>query len=205
PIYTDHEHASVRKPLFNKNLILESIPYYKNHQPVTMSPFGPFECELLVLFIPLLCLFFLRKRPLELYLLLGGMVLSMIILPESWNLRYAPQLLLIIALTLAPLIQDKKTWIRIYSLIFIGLFIINSSIAVVQNWRWVSENNTALIQELEPMRKTRVKVTRGWMNSFELKLKHFEIIPIYELDSNGVYTAFPGDAFSGWKVMNKLK
>ncbi|MFM7596187.1 MAG: hypothetical protein ACKO4Y_08425, partial [Flavobacteriales bacterium] len=140
PIYTDHEHASVRKPLFNKNLILESIPYYKNHQPVTMSPFGPFEGELLVLFIPLLFLFFLNKRPPELYLLLGGILLSMIIQPEAWNLRYAPQVLLIFALTLAPLIHDKKTWIRIYSLIFIGLFIINSSIAVVQNWRWVSEN-----------------------------------------------------------------
>ena len=205
PIYTDHEHASVRKPLFNKNLILESIPYYKNHQPVTMSPFGPFEGELLVLFIPLLCLFFLRKRPLELYLLLGGVVLSMIIQPESWNLRYAPQLLLIFVLVLATLMQEKKGWIRLYSMVFAGLFILNSSIAVVQNWRWVSENNTALIQELEPMRKTHVKVQAGWMKSFELKLKHFEITPVYKLDSNGVYNTIPGDAFSGWKIKKDLK
>jgi hypothetical protein len=205
PIYTDHEHASVRKPLFNKNLVLESIPYYKNHQPVTMSPFGPFEGELLVLFIPLLCLFFLRRRPLALYLLFGGIILSMIIQPEAWNLRYAPQLLLIFALVLAVLMQEKKGWIRVYSIGFTGLFILNSSIAVFQNWRWVSENNTALIQELEPMRKTHVKVQAGWMKSFELKLKHFEITPVYELDSNGVYNTFPGDAFSGWKVKKDLK
>ena len=205
PIYTDHEHASVRKPLFNKNLILESIPYYKNHQPVTMSPFGPFEGELLVLFIPLLCLFFLRKRPLELYLLLGGVILSMIIQPESWNLRYAPQLLLIFVLVLATLMQEKKGWIRLYSMVFAGLFILNSSIAAVQNWRWVSDNNAALIQELEPMRKTHVKVQAGWMKSFELKLKHFEITPVYKLDSNGVYNTIPGDAFSGWKIKKDLK
>ena len=205
PIYTDHEHASVKKPLFNKNLILDSIPYYKNHQPVTMSPFGPFEGELLVLFIPLLCLFFLRRRPLALYLLFGGIILSMIIQPEAWNLRYAPQLLFIFALVLAVLMQEKKGWIRVYSMGFAGLFILNSSIAVFQNWRWVSENNTALIQELEPMRKTHVKIQAGWMKSFELKLKHFEITPVYELDSNGVYNTFPGDAFSGWKVKNDLK
>ena len=205
PIYTDHEHASVKKPLFNKNLILESIPYYKNHQPVTMSPFGPFEGELLVLFLPLLCLFFLRKRQLELYLLFTGVILSMIIQPESWNLRYAPQLLLIFVLVLATLMQEKKGWIRLYSMVFAGLFILNSNIAVVQNWRWVSENNAALIQELEPMRKTHVMVQAGWMKSFELKLKHFEITPVYKLDSNGVYNTIPGDAFSGWKIKKDLK
>lgn len=205
PIYTDHEHASVKKPLFNKNLILDSIPYYKNHQPVTMSPFGPFEGELLVIFIPLLFLFFLRKRPLELYLLLGGIVLSMIIQPEAWNLRYAPQFLLIFVLVLATLMQEKKGWVRILSLGFAGLFVLNSSIAVVQNWRWVSENNTALIKELEPLRKTRVKVQAGWMKSFELKLKRFEIIPVYKYDSSGVYNTFPGDAFSGWKINRDLK
>jgi len=205
PIYTDHEHASVKKPLFNKNLILESIPYYKNHQPVTMSPFGPFEGELLILFIPLLCLCFLRRRPLEIYLLFGGIILSMIIQPEAWNLRYAPQLLFIFALVLTVLMQEKKGWIRVYSMGFAGLFILNSCIAVFQNWRWVSENNTALIQELEPMRKTHVKVQAGWMKSFELKLKHFEITPVYELDTNGIYNTFPGDAFSGWKVNKDLK
>jgi hypothetical protein len=129
----------------------------------------------------------------------------MIIQPEAWNLRYAPQLLFIFALVLAVLMQEKKGWIRVYSMGFAGLFILNSSIAVFQNWRWVSENNAALIQELEPMRKTHVKIQAGWMKSFELKLKHFEITPVYELDSNGVYNTFPGDAFSGWKVKKDLK
>jgi glucan phosphoethanolaminetransferase (alkaline phosphatase superfamily) len=129
----------------------------------------------------------------------------MIIQPESWNLRYAPQLLLIFVLVLATLMQEKKGWIRLYSMVFAGLFILNSNIAVVQNWRWVSENNAALIQELEPMRKTHVKVQAGWMKSFELKLKHFEITPVYKLDSNGVYNTIPGDAFSGWKIKKDLK
>jgi hypothetical protein len=205
PIYTDHDHASVMKPLFNTRLIQDSIPYFKNHQPVTMSPFGPFEGELWVLFIPILLLFFIRKQPVELYVLLGVLIGSLWIQPEFWNLRYAPQLLLLLAIFVATSMNHNSVWVGRYAMFFSFLFIINSVLAVSQNWRWVSENNRELRKQMEPMRKTHVKIQAGWMKSFELKLKHFEITPVYELDSNGVYNTFPGDAFSGWKVNKGLK
>jgi len=205
PIYTSHEHSSLRKPLFNKVLILESIPYFKNHQPLTMSPFGPFEGELLVFFIPLVLIFFLQKRSLELYMLFFGILASLAIQPEFWNLRYAPQLLFVVGIILLVLIQDQRNWVRITSLIFTGLFILNSSIAIFQNWKYVSENNMALITVLEPMRNSHIKVQAGWMKSFELKLKRFEITPEYEIDSNSVFSKFNGDVFSGWKYKKEMK
>ncbi len=205
PIYTDHEHASVRKPLFNTRLIQGSIPYFKNHQPVTMSPFGPFEGELWVLFIPILLLFFIRKQPLELYVLLGVLLGSLLIQPEFWNLRYAPQLLLLLAVFLTASMKHKSRWVSSYALFFSFLFIINSVLAVSQNWRWVFENNRELRKQLEPMQNSSVKVQAGWMKSFELKLKSNHITPIYTLDTNAVYEPFLGDAFSGWKYMKENK
>jgi hypothetical protein len=205
PIYTDHDHASVRKPLFNTRLIQDSIPYFKNHQPVTMSPFGPFEGELWVLFIPILLLFFIRKQPVELYVLLVVLIGSLWIQPEFWNLRYAPQLLLLLAIFVATSMNHNSVWVGRYALFFSFLFIINSVLAVSQNWRWVFENNRELRKQLEPMRNSYVKVQAGWMKSFELKLKTNHITPIYTLDTNAVYEPFLGDAFSGWKYMKEKK
>jgi hypothetical protein len=205
PIYTDHDHASVRKPLFNTRLIQDSIPYFKNHQPVTMSPLGPFEGELWVLFIPILLLFFIRKQPVELYVLLGVLIGSLWIQPEFWNLRYAPQLLLLLAIFVATSMNHNSVWVGRYALFFSFLFIINSVLAVSQNWRWVFENNRELRKQLEPMRNSCVKVQAGWMKSFELKLKTNHITPIYTLDTNAVYEPFLGDAFSGWKYMKEKK
>ena len=195
----------MRKPLFNTRLIQGSIPYFKNHQPVTMSPFGPFEGELWVLFIPILLLFFIRKQPLELYVLLGVLLGSLLIQPEFWNLRYAPQLLLLLAVFLTASIKHKSRWVSSYALFFSFLFIINSVLAVSQNWRWVFENNRELRKQLEPMQNSSVKVQAGWMKSFELKLKSNHITPIYTLDTNAVYEPFLGDAFSGWKYMKENK
>lgn len=205
PIYTDHDHASIRKPLFNSRLIKESVPYFKNHQPVTMSPFGPFEGELLVLFIPVLFVFFIRKQPIELYVLTSILIVSVLIQPEFWNLRYAPQLLLILAIFVLASMKHKNIWVSGYAMFFSFLFIINSAFAVSQNWIWVFENNRELKKQLEPMKHSSVKVKKGWMRSFEWKLKTNHITPDYTLDTHAVYLPFKGDAFSGWKYIQESK
>ena len=138
-------------------------------------------------------------------MLFFGVLASLAIQPEFWNLRYAPQLLFVVGIILLVLIQDQRNWVRITSLIFTGLFILNSSIAIFQNWKYVSENNRALITLLEPMRNSHIKVQAGWMKSFELKLKRFEITPEYEIDSNSVFSKFNGDVFSGWKYKKEMK
>ena len=55
------------------------------------------------------------------------------------------------------------------------------------------------------MRNSHIKVQAGWMKSFELKLKQFEITPEYEIDSNSVFSKFNGDVFSGWKYNKEMK
>ena len=201
PIFTDHEHASANKPLFKYDVIKASVPYYRNHQPVEMSPFGPFEAELWVLFVPLLGMFLWRKPSWKWLLLVFSVLLSMLIQPEFWNLRYAPQTLFIIGIVCLFLLMDSNKWIQRTSSIFMLLFLGNSSISVYQNWLWVHEKSKALERSLEAGSGETLKIQRGWMKSFELKLKYYHIVPDYTLDPQGTYREFPGDSFTGWKTL----
>ena len=201
PLFTDHEHASANKPLFKYDVIKASVPYYRNHQPVEMSPFGPFEAELWLLFIPLLILFIWRKPSWKWLLLIFGILLSMAIQPEFWNLRYAPQTLLFIGVVCLCLLMDNNPWIQRASSLFMVLFLVNSLIAVDQNWRWVGEKSNQLERALASSSGKSLKIQRGWMKSFELKLKYYHIVPDYTLDPQGTYREFPGDSFTGWKTL----
>jgi len=203
PIYTDHDHPSVAKPLFTSSVINSSVPYYRNHQPLTMSPFGPIEAELWILFIPLLVLLALRRPSWKIWLLLAALILSMLVQPEFWNLRYAPQLLFVVVLVCLSLLRDPSRWVQGSALVFILLFLGNGLITSYQNWQWVREKSIPLEQALLSLRGKQVALQRGWMNSFELKLAHYNITPIYRSIPNASYQAFPGDAFSGWKTIPK--
>jgi hypothetical protein len=201
PLFTNHEHPSVNKPLFKYDVIKASVPYYRNHQPVEMSPFGPFEAELWVLFIPLLILFIWRKPSWKWLFLVFGILLSMFIQPEFWNLRYAPQTLLCIGVVCLYLLMDNNPWIPRATSAFMILFLVNSLIAVDQNWRWVGEKSNQLESSLEASSDKTLKIQRGWMKSFELKIKDYHITPDYTLDPQGTYREFPGDSFTGWKTL----
>jgi hypothetical protein len=164
-----------------------------------MSPFGPFEAELWLVFIVLLVLFFIKKQPVEVYLLIAAVFCSMLIQPECWNLRYAPQLLIIIVLILTALLKQENRLFYYPAIVFLVLFAINNIIPVWQNWRWVGENNRLLRNELELMRHSRVKIQSGWMKSFELKLQEYDIKVDRSIDNSLEYVPFNGDAFTGWK------
>jgi hypothetical protein len=125
----------------------------------------------------------------------------MLIQPEFWNLRYAPQTLFIIGIVCLFLLMDSNKWIQRTSSIFMLLFLGNSSIAVYQNWLWVHEKSKALERSLEAGSGETLKIQRGWMKSFELKLKYYHIVPDYTLDPQGTYREFPGDSFTGWKTL----
>ncbi|MFM7663097.1 MAG: hypothetical protein ACKO68_01070 [Bacteroidota bacterium] len=201
PLFTDHDHPSVNKPLFKYDVIKASVPYYRNHQPVEMSPFGPFEAELWILFIPLMLLFLWRKPSWKWLLLIFGLLFSMAIQPEFWNLRYAPQTLLCIGVVCLCLLMDNNPWIPRATSVFMVLFLVNSLIAVDQNWRWVGEKSNPLEHALEANFGKTLKIQQGWMKSFALKLKYYRIIPDYTLDPQETYREFPGDSFTGWKTL----
>jgi len=81
------------------------------------------------------------------------------------------------------------------------LFLVNSLIAVDQNWRWVGEKSNPLEHALEANSGKTLKIQQGWMKSFALKLKYYRIIPDYTLDPQETYREFPGDSFTGWKTL----
>ncbi len=202
PIYTDHDHASVRKNLFQLKDLNSSLAYYQNHQPVTMSPLGPLTAELWVLFIPVFIMFLWFVRNPLVYFLLLTLGVSIIIQPECWNLRYAPQVVLIFVILLAATLQLPYKWIKAYSFVFGLLFLCNGVLGSVQNWLWVYGNNYKLRSHLEQVRNKSVKIQKGWMQSFELKLNEYQIKPISG-DTSVTYKNFSGDLFTGWKYHMK--
>lgn len=203
PIYTDHEHPSIKKPLFTRSVLKSCMPYYRNHQPVTISPFGPFEAELWLFFIPLVLIFLWRKPSWKWWLMLSSVIVSLLIQPEFWNLRYAPQTLLLIGLVCLALILDVKPWVRLTSIAFMLLFLVNSYLAVYQNWLWVSTKSSKLKYALESQAGKMVKIQRGWMKSFELKLIRYNITPDYGFSPETLYQNYPEDSFTGWKMTLK--
>ena len=200
PNYTAETHPSVeKKQLFNPTFIRSTIPYFENHQPVTMSPFGPFELELWLLFGISLVLFFVNVRRYSIYLLLLLILFSMIIQPEFWNLRYAPQLLWLIVIIQATLLTIPSKMVQGFSVVFCILFIINGLIASKENWCWVAKRNAKLKAKLTELSMKKTSIYPGWMSSFKLKLKDFNLSPSPQTNQDiGAQEIYPGD-FSGWK------
>lgn len=201
PNYTAETHPSVpKKTLFNPKFIQSSIPYYNNHQPVTMSPFGPFELELWVFFGLSIIFFFLFVRERLIYFSCVLFLLSMLIQPEFWNLRYAPQLLWFILLVQGALLMSSYRFVRLFSLVFCVLFITNGIIASTENWRWVANRNQQLNVTLLELSKKNVVIYPGWMGSFKLKLKDYNItsFPSSTHGEGGAVEFYEGD-FTGWK------
>lgn len=201
PQYTDHEHPSVSKPLFNSKLSKKSLIYYHNHQPVAMSPLGPIDAELIIFFLPLLLLFLIRNRNPWTFYILGIICLSIFIQPEFWNFRYSPQILFIFAVVCLFGFKNNSLWIKGYTFVFVLLFIANGLIASFQNWKWVNTKTQKLNSNLEQLSNKRVRVHRGWMGSFELKFNHYNIHPVYSVSEKDSLTTFDGDDFTNWKYV----
>ena len=200
PNYTANTHPSLLKEkLFQPGFIRSSIPYYRNHQPVTMSPFGPFELELWVLFSLSIILFFIYVRNWKIYLLLGFVLFSLLVQPEFWNLRYAPQLLWMILVVQGALLVVNNRLVRFYSAFFCVLFMGNGMIASKENWGWVSDRNGQLKSKLMELSNRKVVIHPGWMNSFNLKLNDYDVKPSAKVgDPKKALEFYEGD-FTGWK------
>jgi hypothetical protein len=201
PMYTDHTHNAIHKPLFNLYHSRESWDYYRNHQPVAMSPFGPYGAELWLLFLALVLLFFWKnKNPWS----IGAFFLvitTMVVQPEFWNFRYAPQIMLLFGLVCAELFSRKSGLVRGFTFLFALLFIFNETIVVYKNWQWVQEKNELLGKNLQALSTKKVKIHRGWMQSFELKLKAYHIEPNYQLESRDSLVKFAGDDCTDWQYV----
>ena len=125
----------------------------------------------------------------------------MIIQPEFWNFRYAPQIMLLFGLVCAELFSRKNRIIQGVTLLFALLFIFNESIAMCQSWKWFQEKNELLDNNLQSLSNKEVKIQRGWMQSFELKFEAYNIKPNYEVESGDSLVKFEGDNCTNWQYV----
>lgn len=201
PIYTDQTYDAFPKPLFNLAHSKKDWGYYKNFQPTPMSPLGPYCPELWLYFLALVVLFFWKnKKPWSIGLFFL-VVITMIVQPEFWNFRYAPQIMLLFGLVCAELFSRKNRIIQGVTLLFALLFIFNESIAMCQSWRWFQEKNELLDKNLQSLSNEEVKIQRGWMQSFELKFEAYHIKPNYQLEPSDSLVKFAGDNYPNWQFV----
>jgi hypothetical protein len=124
---------------------------------------------------------------------------SLLVQPEFWNLRYAPQLLWIILVVQGALLVVNNRLVRFYSAFFCVLFIGNGMIANIENWGWVSDRNGQLKSKLMELSNRKVVIHPGWMNSFNLKLNDYDVKPSAKVgDRKKALDFYEGD-FTGWK------
>jgi len=201
PIYTDQTHNAIQKPLFNLYHSKKDWGYYKSLQPLAMSPLGPYGAELWLYFLVLVILFFWKnKNPwsIGLFFLIAT---TMVVQPEFWNFRYAPQLMLLFGLVCAELFSRKSSIVRGFTLLFALLFLFNESIVMYQSWKWVQEKNELLEKNLQSLSNKEVKMQSGWMHSFELKLEAYHIKPNYQLEPSDSLVKFAGDNYPNWQFV----
>ena len=201
PNYTAAEtHPSIAKPLFTANVIKASIPYYRNHQPVVMSPLGPLEGELLILLIPLVLFSLISYRKSWFYFGAGALLFSCVIQPEFWNYRYAPQILFLIILLILPALMSKYKVIRLYTQFILILFLANLFVCHQQYYLWNSSKTNQLRETFNMLQhKKNIKIQAGWMKSFGVKLSEAGIKSSGNPDKKDSLLNFNGDDFSAWR------
>jgi len=191
--------GSQPKKLFNKEGTLYSFKYFRNPQPpMPLSPSGPIHAELLIFLIPLILVFFFKKQKTETYVILGGLLFSILIQPELWNYRYTPQIwFFYLFFILFGLIHFNK-WIKYYASFVAVIAFINVGITHKQYLSYNREKTNVFNSEIEKMKNKKVCIKKGWMRSFEYRLKEKDI-DYHFCEDEKDFESFEGGDFSNWK------
>ena len=126
---------------------------------------------------------------------------SILIQPELWNYRYTPQIwFFYLFFILFGLIHLNK-WIKYYASFVAFIAFINVGITHKQYLSYNREKTCLFNSELEKMKNKKVCVKKGWLKSFELRLKEKEIDYHFCKDEKkqNEFLVFKGDDFSNWK------
>jgi len=194
-------YPAVPKRLFNIQTIKYGFAYFKNHQPMILSPIGPVYGEFVLLFLPysLLIIYLCRRKP-EFLFLAGGCTLSIILFPEFWIYRYTPQLYFLYILFFVIGLKLTNRLLRYYGLMLIVVLCINT---LLNNWFsfvYNYEQSKEIKNELAGLSNSKIIVRRGWIKSFEYRLKENKINYTIEetVDSSLIFVSFKADYFSKW-------
>ena len=205
PEWTDPKlKASQAKKLFDKKIAFDEKNYFKNTLPMPLSPTGPLHGELLIFLIPLLVLFISKKQKTVTYFVFSGLLFSILIQPEFWNYRYTPQIwFFYVGLILFGLIHANK-WIKYYAFFVLLLAFFNVGITHKQYLSYNFEKTSIFQSEIEQMKNKKVCIKKGWMQSFEYRLKENNL-DYHFCEDQKDYKSFEGGDFSNWqyKIVNK--
>jgi hypothetical protein len=172
---SSNQFPSRTKKLFHFENIKSGIDYYRNLQPVVMSPLGPFNGEFVVLIIPLLIALFWSVRKLWFYFIFTAFLTTILIQPEFWNFRYTPQVWFLYFFILISSFVLLKKIMRYYS-VFLCVVISFSFIYCHYAYFSCTKNFTNEIRtEMNELKNKKIVIKPSWLKSAVVRIEEFEL------------------------------
>jgi hypothetical protein len=195
-VYTSQDQfPSVKKKLFKLPNLTEDLKHFKNHQPVAMSPLGPFNGEFVVLLIPLVIALFWIVRKKWFYFVFFSIFFSIIVQPEFWNFRYSPQVwflyFIILLFSFVFLSKIYKYYVLILSLLISFSF----GFCHYAYFSCASSFTSGLRSEMSELKNKKIIIKPHWLNSALIRADEFNLN--YRIatdkDTNFIFKPFKGD------------
>jgi hypothetical protein len=199
PVWSRNPLSSRPKPLFTISGIREYDVF--SRADGEMSGFGPLYAEIFLLLVAGLVLFLAIARStitMGQLILTGTLVISVVIMPEFWYARYAPQIWLLSLLLLTVLLSFKRTaW---FGILILVLTFVNAGMVIQQNFSANFKQTGRLNRTFEMLRQrsSLPKVYPGWPKSVTARLEEqgVQYIPVKGNPPEGAQY-FPGLEMSG--------
>lgn len=172
PVWSRSPLNSRPKPLFT----MEGMTDYDvfKRADAEMSGFGPTYAEILLMVaggLIILLLFDRKTLAFHHLILYGTLIVSIVIMPEFWYARYAPQLWLLTMLLVMALFLSRKTqWLAIIIMLFT---VANIQMVMKQNFSKFIEQTSTLNKTFDMLKSylQPPQVSDGWVRSVKVKMK----------------------------------
>lgn len=203
PQYTsDNTHPSVLKSLFKFKHVEYYLIYFRNFQPVLMSPLGPFYGEFVLLFLPLmLMVIWMNRTNKAFWFLTLTFLVSICMLPDFWIYRYTPQLLFFYALFMGFGLLSERKFISGYSLLLLLVMLLNTGLGNYSNLIYNLKGSLEIHREFGELKDEKLLIRRGWMKSFEYRLRESNLNYTIEAteEKSVTFKNFRTEFSTGWK------
>lgn len=132
--------------------------YFFSDSDVRVGGFGPLFSAALTMSILILCSYYLMRPIFPFLFVVSALIISVLIHPESWWARYAPQLWLIPVITSMACMRSGRKQLRIYGLGIVFILILNISLIFLVHFTANLLNTYKIAKEFAMMKDSEKHV-----------------------------------------------
>lgn len=133
--------------------------YCFSDSDVRVAGFGPLFSAALMMSILILCSYYLMRPIFPFLFVVLAIIISVLIHPESWWARYAPQLWLIPVITSIACMKSERKQLRIYGLGIVFILILNISLVSLVHFTANLLNTYQVAKEFNILKDSRKRIS----------------------------------------------